>query len=1018
MATPSESLILYGKKTGNHVYLYVPSGKAYKEENLEKYTKDTCGSWKGAFSFLEETDSIPGLRSPQIGAIHSVLGHWRSKEDLATVVMPTGTGKTEVMISLLVKEQMKKLLVVVPSNDLREQTATKFAKLGILKNNPLEVIDKSAMNPTVGVLKGRLKDKKEAEEFLKKCNVVVASMSALNTLTYDIKKVFLNNFDHLFIDEAHHTGAKTWNDFRNIFVESGINTVQFTATPFRRDGKHIGGRFVFSYPVKKAQEEKYFKHINFKPVVEHNELKEDESVAKVAVAQLREDIDSGLDHLMMARTENKDRAKDVLKVYKKLAPELNPELIHSGLSAAKKKQIKSDLEDHKIKIIVCVNMLGEGYDLPELKIAALHDVHKSLAVALQFIGRFTRTSSAKIGDATVVANIVNVNVDKAMKDLYSQDPDWNKIISQLSEKEALHSEDVAEFIQGFNKDSKSVVLQNIRPKMSTVVFRTKCSKWSPGVIEKLYDGQLYDKPLVSEKDKTIVFILKSESTLNWSSSKDMKEISYHLYVVYWNEDQKLLFINSTNNNSLHFPLAKGLCDSEDIVNGLTPYRSMHGVKRLMLTNMGLRSAYDQNVRFRMYVGSDLEEAITDALSGGKIKTNIFGIGFENGDKTSIGCSYKGRIWSYWVADSVLTWKKWCIQISKKLLDDSIDIDQILGNAMFPRPVTSRPNIVPLAVEWSEEILFGYGDTKISFWISGEKVPLGDIDLAITDFSTTDPITFALKYGSKKYEYRIPFKGNSVSYEKYLHKENIEVQIGGTRTPIEKWFKDQPPVIRFADNSFLIFNLHFTERNPQQGNFALKKIDGRKWPSSVDVSKESKIKYSSGNAEYVNESIQAHVIDQLKKKDYDIVFNDDGSGEVADVICLKANPDEIVVTLVHIKYSSKKPGSRVGDLYELCGQVQKSIMWKKKFGHMIDHMVRRSENTKDQYSVARIEKGDTDLLFEIKNKHHFNRIRLEVLAVQPGLSKSKITKPALDLLGATEVYLKETLDVDFNVIGSQ
>ena len=36
-------------------------------------------------------------------------------------------------------------------------------------------------------------------------------------------------------------------------------------------------------------------------------------------------------------------------------------------------------------------MLGEGFDLPELKIAALHDVKKSLPVTLQFTGRFTRT---------------------------------------------------------------------------------------------------------------------------------------------------------------------------------------------------------------------------------------------------------------------------------------------------------------------------------------------------------------------------------------------------------------------------------------------------------------------------------------------------------------------------------------------------------------------------------------------------------------------------------------------------
>ena len=35
------------------------------------------------------------------------------------------------------------------------------------------------------------------------------------------------------------------------------------------------------------------------------------------------------------------------------------------------------------RIVVCVDMLGEGFDLPELKIAAFHDIRRTLAVAPQ-----------------------------------------------------------------------------------------------------------------------------------------------------------------------------------------------------------------------------------------------------------------------------------------------------------------------------------------------------------------------------------------------------------------------------------------------------------------------------------------------------------------------------------------------------------------------------------------------------------------------------------------------------------
>ena len=77
-------------------------------------------------------------------------------------------------------------------------------------------------------------------------------------------------------------------------------------------------------------------------------------------------------------------------------------------------------------------MLGEGFDLPQLKIAAVHDTHKGLSVLLQFTGRFTRTSGKSVGDATVVANIADMRVSDALERLYSEDADWNRPLSEFS----------------------------------------------------------------------------------------------------------------------------------------------------------------------------------------------------------------------------------------------------------------------------------------------------------------------------------------------------------------------------------------------------------------------------------------------------------------------------------------------------------------------------------------------------------------------------------------------------------
>ncbi|MCB1575738.1 MAG: restriction endonuclease subunit R, partial [Xanthomonadales bacterium] len=115
-------------------------------------------------------------------------------------------------------------------------------------------------------------------------------------------------------------------------------------------------------------------------------------------------------------------------LYQKECPELSPVLLHSGLRADVKEAARARLLGGHSKVIVCVDMLGEGFDFPSLKIAAVHDAHKSLPVTLQFVGRFTRAGSVPLGDATVVANIADESVRSEISRLYSQDADWDQLI--------------------------------------------------------------------------------------------------------------------------------------------------------------------------------------------------------------------------------------------------------------------------------------------------------------------------------------------------------------------------------------------------------------------------------------------------------------------------------------------------------------------------------------------------------------------------------------------------------------
>lgn len=100
--------------------------------NIQLNSKQIAISWTGQFVFRKETDNKPGLRSPQIGALHALMAHVESNEERAIVVMPTGTGKTETMLAFLIANVCQKVFVIIPSDALRNQTYKKFKSLGLL----------------------------------------------------------------------------------------------------------------------------------------------------------------------------------------------------------------------------------------------------------------------------------------------------------------------------------------------------------------------------------------------------------------------------------------------------------------------------------------------------------------------------------------------------------------------------------------------------------------------------------------------------------------------------------------------------------------------------------------------------------------------------------------------------------------------------------------------------------------------------------------------------------------------
>ncbi len=92
--------------------------------DAEAACRDVIASWHEGFIFQQERlasdgSRTVGLRAPQAGALHAVMAHWSVSNRPGTIVMPTGTGKTEAMLGLLVSHRLERVLVVVPTDALR-----------------------------------------------------------------------------------------------------------------------------------------------------------------------------------------------------------------------------------------------------------------------------------------------------------------------------------------------------------------------------------------------------------------------------------------------------------------------------------------------------------------------------------------------------------------------------------------------------------------------------------------------------------------------------------------------------------------------------------------------------------------------------------------------------------------------------------------------------------------------------------------------------------------------------------
>ena len=107
-------------------------------------------------------------------------------------------------------------MVTVPSDALRQQVGGKFFTLGLLKE--FEIINKQVLYPRVGILYNGIQTRDELNEFIEKSNVIITTMPLITSMAEELQTILADKCSQIFVDEAHHIKAGTWDSFRKSFL--------------------------------------------------------------------------------------------------------------------------------------------------------------------------------------------------------------------------------------------------------------------------------------------------------------------------------------------------------------------------------------------------------------------------------------------------------------------------------------------------------------------------------------------------------------------------------------------------------------------------------------------------------------------------------------------------------------------------------------------------------------------------------------------------------------------------------
>jgi hypothetical protein len=609
-------------------------------------------------------------------------------------------------------------------------------------------------------------------------------------------------------------------------------------------------------------------------------------------------------------------------------------------------------------------------------------------------------------------------VEGDLQHLYSQGADWDSVLRRLSEGKIAKEIRLQEVVDSLKENGDlhdQISLWNLEPSYTAMLFNTTCENWQPNYFaENLPKFDEYWHSL-SEDENLLVVLAIHTTQVKWGSYKDLRDTNYKLLIAHWDERRNALFIFSNDYKVFRVEkIAESLCGGKcELLSGDQIFNVFNGIEYPLARNLG--AAQNGAISFTQYFGSNVTDGLSLIEESQSTLSNIAALGYEAGERVVWGCSQrKGKVWSPQKGGAISDWLVWVKGAWDKVVDVGLDDENITRNFLRPKKMEKPYDGYPVSVQWGEQLLTAFED-KVDFVFGTSEVPFYLVDIAVDGkendgcvrivFSTEDEnsvykLLIDKDHLGRGFEYQL-IEGNSI----FVKKGN------GEAISLPEYMLSDPVVIYYVGGSFS-YNAQFIDVSDNIGLYPVDDIIPYDWATEeVDIKKESM------GYERIGNTIQASYFRHIEN-DYDVIINDDNSGEAADLVALKVTDSEILLTLVHCKYSSKDTaGGRLEDLYEVCGQAQRSIRWKHLNLNYLYHHIKRRQKIWQDRGYSRFLKGEIEDLASIRNRSRMTPVKFSVVIVQPGLSVNKINDEQLKLLGSTSLYIKKTTMAELVVVGS-